>query len=147
MFSRLLRLIVASFVLVAGATWADGKGGHHHHSPHGGQVQDAGGVHLEALVKEGRFLLYALDAKEKPLPAPSEGTVKIVVGKEIHDLTLKPEGEALAAPLPAGIEGKEFAAVAVVKLESGMKTARFKLGQVKAHSHHHDGAKPETSGK
>jgi hypothetical protein len=147
MSNRLLRPILASLLLVSGAAWAEGKGGHHHHSPHGGQVRDAGGIHLEAVVKEGKFLLYALDANEKTLPAPAEGSVKLVVGKEIHELTLKPEGEALSSPLPAGTEGKELVAVVVVKLESGPKTARFKLGPAKAHPHHHDGAKPDTAGK
>ena len=63
MSSRLLRPVLVSLLLVSGAGWADEKGGHHHHSPHGGQVQDAGSIHLEALVKEGKFLVYALDSK------------------------------------------------------------------------------------
>lgn len=144
---RLLRLVLASLLLVSSATWADGKGEHHHHAPHGGQVQDAGGVHLEAVAKDGKLLLYVLDANEKTLPPPSEGTVKLVVGKQIHDLTFKPEGEALSVPLPAGTEGKALVAVVVVKLESGVKTARFKLGAEKAHGHHHEEARPGTGKK
>lgn len=141
--SRLLRLTLAGFLLTSSATWADGKGGHHHHAPHGGQVQDAGGVHLEAVAKDGKLLLYVLDANEKTLPPPSEGTVKLVVGKQIHDLTFKPEGEALSVALPPGTEGKAFVAVVVVKLESGPKTARFKLGAGKAHHHHDEAAHPK----
>jgi hypothetical protein len=110
-------------------------------------VQDAGGIHLEAVVKEGKFLLYALDANEKTLPPPTEGTVKLVVGQVVHDLTLKPEAEALSVALPAGTEGKALVAVVVVKLESGLKTARFKLGQAKAPPHHHEKDKPDAAGK
>jgi hypothetical protein len=139
--------MLASLLLASIAAWADGKGGHHHHAPHGGQVQDAGGVHLEAVVKDGKLLLYVLDTNEKTLPPPSEGTVKLAVGKQLHDLTLKPEGEALSAPLPAGTEGKALVAVVVVKLESGPKTARFKLGAEKAHHHHHEEARPDTGKK
>lgn len=153
---RLLRPLLASLFLASSATWASGTGDHHHQAPHGGQVRDAGDVHLEAVAKDGKLLLYVLDANEKTLPPPSEGTVKLVVGKQIHDLTFKPEGEALLAPLPAGTEGKAFVAVVVVKLESGLKTARFKLGEVKAQPHHHgekaqphhhDEARPDTSKK
>jgi hypothetical protein len=143
MSARLLRPLLALLLLASGATWADGKGGHHHHSPHGGQVQDAGNVHLEAVVKDSKFLLYILDANEKTLPPPAEGTVKLAVGKQIHDLMLKPEGEALSAALPAGAEGKALVAVVVVKLESGLETVRFKLGEKKAHPHHHEHAHPE----
>jgi hypothetical protein len=92
-------------------------------------------VHLEALTKDGKLLLYVLDAHEKTLPPPAEGTVKLMVGKQLHDLVLKPEGEALAAPLPTGAEGQSLVAVVVVKLGSGVKTARFKLGAGKAHPH------------
>jgi hypothetical protein len=147
MSSRLLRPLLASLLLASGVTWADGKGGHHHHSPHGGQVQDAGTVHLEAVVKDGKLLLYVLDANEKTLPPPAEGTVKLAVGKELHDLTLKPDGEALSAALPAGTEGKALVAAVVVKLDSGLKTARFKLGEKKAHPHHHGEAQPEPGKK
>jgi len=137
MSARLPRLLLASLLLASGAAWADGKGGHHHHAPHGGQVRDAGNVHLEAVAKDGKLLLYVLDAHEKTLPPPAEGTVKLLVGKQLHDLTLKPEGEALAATLPADTAGKAFVAVVVVKLEGGVKTARFKLGAEKAHPHSH----------
>jgi len=78
MSSRLLRPVLVSLLLVSGVSWADEKGGHHHHAPHGGQVQDAGSIHLEALVKAGKLLVYALDSKEKTLPAPAEGSVKLV---------------------------------------------------------------------
>lgn len=139
---RFPRLVLACLLLASGAAWADGKGGHHHHAPHGGQVRDAGDVHLEALVKDGKLLLYVLDAQQKTLPPPAEGTVKLMVGKQLHDLVLKPEGEALAATLPEGTEGKALVAVVVVKLQGGAKTARFKLGAGKAHPHSHDtGAK------
>jgi hypothetical protein len=144
MSRRLLLPVLASLLLAASATWADGKGEHHHHAPHGGQVQDAGGVHLEAVVKDGKLLLYMLDANEKTLPPPSEGTVKLAVGKQLHDLTFTPEGEALSAPLPAGTEGKAFVAVVIVKVEGGHKTARFKLGAAKAHEHHPKEAHPDT---
>jgi hypothetical protein len=139
--------ILAFLLLSPAATWADGKGGHHHHAPHGGQVQDAGGVHLEAVAKDGKLLLYVLDANEKTLPPPSEGAVKLAVGKQIYDLALKPEGEALSATLPAGTEGKALVAVVVVKLESGFKTVRFKLGEAKAHPHHHEEARPDAGKK
>jgi hypothetical protein len=148
MSSRLLRPVLVTLLLVSGAGWADEKGGHHHHSPHGGQVQDAGSIHLEALVKEGKFLVYALDSKQKTLPAPTEGSVKLVVGKDVHDLVLKPEGEALSAALPAGVEGKALVAVVVVKLDSGPRTARFKLGQPRAHHHpQKDKAQPDAPAK
>lgn len=136
MSSRLLGFTLAALLLASGAAWADGKGGHHHHAPHGGQVQDLGGGHLEAVVKDGKLLLYVLDAQEKTLPPPAEATVKLTEGKRIHDLTLKPDGEALSVALPAGTEGKALVAVVVVKLESGLKTARFKLGAKQGHHHH-----------
>lgn len=110
-------------------------------------MQDAGSVHLEAVVKDGKLLLYALDANQKTLAPPTEGTVKLAVGKELHDLTLKPEGEALSVALPAGTEGKALVAVVVVKLASGHATARFKLGQATAHPHHHEEARPDAAGK
>jgi len=147
MSSRLLRPAFVSLLLVSGAGWADEKGGHHHHSPHGGQVRDAGSIHLEALVKEGKLLVYALDSQEKTLPAPAEGTVKLVVGKDVHDLVLEPEGEALSAALPVGVEGKALVAVVVVKLDSGPKTARFKLGQAKAHHPQEQKAQPDAAAK
>lgn len=114
-----------------------GEPGHAHRAPHGGQVVEAGGYHLEAVASKAGLMLFMLDDEEETLPIDGvEGTVLLkngdaapvesafeAMGNHLHAMAV-PQGKWVAA-VTLDVKGKTV-------------TARFEGGGGEAHAHAHD---------
>ena len=106
---------------------------HAHGSPHGGLVKTLGNGHAEVMIKDGRLLVWVLDAKEKTVPPPSGGKAVLQVGKNKHELALAGHGDHLMAALSkeagehiAAANGK-VAVLVTLAVDGKPRSTRFGL--------------------
>ena len=88
MFKQFIIALVTLFLAV-GPAMADGP----KRGPHGGQVRDAGGKHLELVVASGKLELYVTDGRHKPLSTQGMKARAIILsGKKRALVKLVPGG-------------------------------------------------------
>ena len=116
-------------LLVSTLAWSADK--------HGGHEVEAGGFHVELVVKDRSLTLYVRDKADKPIDAKSvRASANVLSGKEKANLELSPAGEALKGDAPFSI-AKDAKVVVTFSVGSGKKEqARFSLGQKQEHKGH-----------
>ena len=89
---------------------------------HGGEVQDAQGVWVELVIKDGNVVVYVVTEDHKPIPAAQiSGTVTVLVEGKAHKVDLGAgKDNSVQGKLPVAAVGK---VVATVALKVGEKTA------------------------
>lgn len=139
---------VLALGLIALGGRAFAEEGHAHKSPHGGQVKTIGKHHVEALIKDGNFIAYLLDEKEKTVKPPDEARTVLQIRKAKHDLQLKAMGdEHLMANLgdeankQLGDAKGKAVAIVTITIDGKPQSVRFSFSgaAAKAAAHHEEG--------
>ncbi len=105
---KILNILVAAFVLMAGANLYAKRGHTHNHSnsvepaPHGGTLRDALPYKAEAVISGDIVKVYIYDAKLKPLK-PQKPTMDAEIElpkKKAKEITFKSKGSYYEAKIP-----------------------------------------------
>ena len=66
--------------------------------PHGGQMKDAGKVHLELVVKDAALMVYVTGSKDAKIATKgATATATVLVGKGTSSVKLEPSGDNVLA--------------------------------------------------
>jgi hypothetical protein len=124
MKSRLLKLLIASAFTAAPVLAHQAL----EIGPNGGRVfelESKTTPHLEVAAKDGKFVVYVLDAKDKPMPL-GDRTLAITAGdrSKPEKLAVEKSGDTFSAPIP---KGDEYPITFQVREKEGAKplTARM----------------------
>jgi hypothetical protein len=81
---------VAALLLALAPALADGP----KIGPHGGQIRDAGGKHLELVISKGKLALYVTDSRHKPVSTQGMKARAIILsGKKRANVKLTPDSK------------------------------------------------------
>jgi hypothetical protein len=123
MKTTLLKLVVAAALATPAFAHQEIEIG-----PHGGRVfklESKATPHLEVAAKDGRFVVYVLDAKDQPTPV-GERVLTITAGERSkpEKLAVEKSAEAFTAPIP---KGEEFPVVFQIRETSAAKPLTARL--------------------
>jgi hypothetical protein len=135
-----LKTFALSFILAATSATLSFAQDHHHKSPHGGEVKDAGGYHIEMVKTKTTLNFYLLGSDEKPSDKKATGKVEFEFSNKTKSTSALTTGEggSLKVDLPKAnivdfanvtltVDGKEISA----KFKNAVSDA------AKAHGHEH----------
>lgn len=119
-------LLTSVFAITA---WAQAAGGHAHTAPHGGEVVEAAGHHVEFKAEpSGTISVWLLDAKQKTMAPPAGGKLTLMPdgGEQVTlPLNADPASQALVTRFDAS-KLKAFQAVVSLPIEGKRHNFRFR---------------------
>ena len=117
-------IALVTLFLATGPAMADGP----KLGPHGGQIRDAGGKHLELVVASGKLKLYVTDGRHRPLSSQGMKARAIVLsGKKRANIKLTPGSKNLLQGGGDFSQTKNIKTVILLTLPDGKTIqARFK---------------------